>query len=91
MSPLVGGIEIGGGVAIGQPQLLPMIRARTLQLLAGYIPAASARVLETLIVLPFLGKDAGPLGAIAVGERALMASARRGTKSNKNPLLTTIS
>ena len=63
-------IVIGGGVANGQPQLLPMLRARTGALLANYVPAAS-ETLSTIIQAPMLGDDSGPLGTIAIAELAL--------------------
>lgn len=64
-------IVIGGGVVNGQPQLLPLIRARTDALLAGYVPAASGAALERIVTAPGLGTAAGPLGAIALAELSL--------------------
>ena len=64
-------VVIGGGVVNGQPQLLPLIRARTDALLAGYVPAASGAALERMVTAPGLGNDSGPLGAIALAELAL--------------------
>ena len=65
-------IVIGGGVVNGQPQLLPLIRACTDTLLGGYVPAASRAALERIVTEPALGADAGPLGAIALAELALV-------------------
>ena len=60
-------ISIGGGVGMGQPQLLAPIRAHVADLLGGYVdgfdPAA-------FIGPPGLGDLAGPLGAIALAELA---------------------
>lgn len=67
-------IVIGGGVSHGQPQLLPLIRAATGKLLAGYVPALDAAGLERLIRPPSLGAQAGSLGAIAVALDALASA-----------------
>ncbi len=67
-------IVVGGGVGHGQPQLLPLIRAATAGLLAGYVPALDAAGLERLICAPGLGAQAGSLGAIAVALDALAAT-----------------
>ena len=64
-------IALGGGVGIGQPQLLPLIRARTATLLSGYVAGLDATALERLIDHASLGEDAGPLGALALGLEAL--------------------
>lgn len=63
-------ILIGGGVAMGQPQLLPLIRARLAESLGGY--GASARIgsLDDFVRHPALGDRAGPLGALALADRA---------------------
>lgn len=68
-------IIIGGGVVDGQPHLLALIRERTSALLAGYVPAASAGALASIIQAPGLGANAGPLGAIALAELALAGAA----------------
>lgn len=64
-------IVLGGGVGVGQPQLLPMIRDRVAALLAGYLPFADRAALDALIVPAALGGDAGPLGALLLADRAL--------------------
>lgn len=64
-------ILIGGGVALGQPALLPMIRARAAVLLAGFLPPVDEAALEAIVRPPALGADAGPLGAVALGLMAL--------------------
>ena len=64
-------IVIGGGVGQGQPALLPMIHQATARLLGGYLPGHSRAALQTLIVHPQLGADAGVCGALALALRAL--------------------
>jgi fructokinase len=62
-------ILMGGGVIDGQPQLLPRIRAALLKSLAGYgiAPMIAARI-DTFIMAPTLGANAGPLGAILLAQ-----------------------
>jgi fructokinase len=68
-------ILIGGGVAIGQPQMLPMIRARLVASLNGYSTgAAMTDRIETYVVHPQLGSMAGPLGTLALAQSALERS-----------------
>jgi fructokinase len=64
-------IAIGGGVGVGQPQLLPMMRAGLLQRLAGYVGGVDAESVETLVAPACFGDEAGLLGAIALGDLAL--------------------
>ena len=64
-------IVIGGGVGQGQPALLPLIRRATAYELGGYMPGHDLASLETLIVHPKLGADAGVYGAIALAMDAL--------------------
>ena len=61
-------IVLGGGV-MQQAQLFPLIRARVLELLNGYlaVPEIVAGI-EEYIVPPGLGNRAGVLGAIALAE-----------------------
>lgn len=66
-------VLIGGGVGFGRPSLLPMIRAHSVEALAGYLPDVTARSAQEIIVQPGLGADAGPLGALALGADALAA------------------
>jgi len=63
-------ILIGGGVGMGQPHLLPMIRVRTMDILGGYA-AITEQALDDMIRAPGLGELAGPLGAVALGNIAL--------------------
>jgi fructokinase len=65
-------ILIGGGVAVGQPQLLPLIRERLINSLGGYSTGPTiAQHIETYLALPSLGAMAGPLGTIALARHAL--------------------
>lgn len=61
-------ILIGGGVGQGNPGLLPVIRARTIELLNTYVAGIDA---DAIIRSPALGDRAGPLGSIALGLLAL--------------------
>lgn len=61
-------VIVGGGV-LQRPQLLPMIRQRLRELLAGYLdhPLLGADI-DDYLVTPALGDNAGVLGAIALAE-----------------------
>ena len=64
-------IILGGGVP-QQPQLIPLVRSKTLALLANYIQAEE--ILENMdryIVRPGLGSRAGIAGALALAQQAL--------------------
>ncbi len=64
-------IILGGGV-MSQPQLFPLVRARTQALLNGYVQSpAILDAIDDYIVPPGLGNQAGVLGAIALGMAAL--------------------
>ncbi|MEK0317015.1 ROK family protein [Cohnella sp. 56] len=64
-------IILGGGV-MHQPQLFPMVRAEVLKALNGYVSSdALAAGIDTYIVPPGLGDNAGLSGALALGLRAL--------------------
>lgn len=62
-------ILIGGGVG-GRAVLLPHLRAATARMLGGYLAPVTPDRLNRLITAPALGADAGPLGAVALGEIA---------------------
>lgn len=65
-------IAVGGGVIEGQPHLLPRVRKALVRSLAGYYSGAKASAdIETYLTAPELGDLVSPLGAIAVGQRAL--------------------
>lgn len=64
-------IAIGGGIPTARPHLLPRIRGRLAESLAGYgMFGAYAATLDTRVGPPALGEMAGPLGAIAVALEA---------------------
>lgn len=63
-------IVMGGGV-MKQQQLFPLVRARTVEALNGYVEAAQIlEGIEAYIVPPGLGDNAGVLGSLALGIRA---------------------
>jgi fructokinase len=63
-------VILGGGV-MKQPSLLPLVRTRTLELLAGYIVAPElSESLDEYIVGPALGDRSGVLGAIELARLA---------------------
>lgn len=65
-------ILIGGGVAAGQPQLFPLLRARLVESIADYGGVLRlAGPLSAYVAPPALGKKAGPLGALALAARAI--------------------
>jgi fructokinase len=68
-------IVIGGGVT-KQPTVLPLVRRRLHELLAGYFAApalASSEAIDRYIVPPGLGDQAGVLGAIELARVAARA------------------
>ncbi|MBX9795725.1 ROK family protein [Sphingomonas sp.] len=66
-------ILVGGGVGLGAPQLLPMIRAGLARSLAGYGETALIDPLDAYVAAAALGGRAGPLGAMLIGQSALNA------------------
>jgi len=64
-------VLIGGGVGMGQSFLFPLIRDAVGSRLQGYPAEIDGEALDKLIIQPALGNHAGPLGAIALGLRAL--------------------
>lgn len=64
-------IVLGGGVTLGQPHLLPAVRAALHRKNAGYLPDFDEEDLETRVVPAALADGAGPLGVLALAERAL--------------------
>lgn len=64
-------IILGGGV-LSQPGLMPLVRARTLELLQGYVQSpALLKHIDQYIVAPGLGAQAGVLGAFALASQQL--------------------
>lgn len=64
-------IVLGGGVINGVPHVLPRVRERLTASLAGYVCVPGLEPIKRFIVPAALGNDAGPLGAIELGHRAL--------------------
>ncbi|MCU0488618.1 MAG: ROK family protein [Anaerolineales bacterium] len=63
-------IILGGGV-MSQPQVFPLVRAKTLALLNGYVQSpVLLEQIDAYIVPPALANRAGVLGAIALAENA---------------------
>lgn len=70
-------IVVGGGVAMGQgAHLLPRVRELVVAKLGHYLDGVSDATIATMIVPAALGGDAGPIGALLLGERALAAARR---------------
>jgi fructokinase len=63
-------IVVGGGVAMRQPRLLAEAIARVPECLGGYLGALTSDDLSARIVLPELGNDAGPNGALCLARMA---------------------
>lgn len=61
-------IVIGGGVGLGQPHLLEMIRTQVAGKLRGYLPGIDQQTITDMIVPAALGGDAGPLGALLLAD-----------------------
>ncbi|WP_068087671.1 ROK family protein [Novosphingobium rosa] len=66
-------IVIGGGVGLGRPHLLPLVRGRIAGKLGGYLPSLGEAEIAALVVPAALGGDAGPLGTLALADTALPA------------------
>jgi fructokinase len=67
-------IILGGGV-MRQSVLLPLIRRRMRELLAGYIDAPElSEAIDDFVVAPALGERAGLLGAIELARQAVAAA-----------------
>lgn len=64
-------IAVGGGAGLGLAQVPAAAIAQLPELLGGYYPDLDDAALAAMIGPPALGALAGPLGAIAVGMRAL--------------------
>lgn len=67
-------IVMGGGVMVGNPFLFPRIRHALRQSLGGYIAIPEVADVDTYVVAPALGHNAGPLGAIVLGQQALLTT-----------------
>ncbi|MFA5964276.1 MAG: ROK family protein [Sphingomonas sp.] len=69
-------VVMGGGVMTGTPQLFPRIRRKLVDSLGGYGATGLIEPVERFVVPATLGNNAGPLGAIELGNRALAAVSR---------------
>lgn len=67
-------IVVGGGVGVGQPHLLALVRPLMVDKLRGYLPFVTADSIATMVVPAALGGDAGPLGALVLAEHALASA-----------------
>lgn len=67
-------VVMGGGVMTGIPHLLPLIRTKLVESLGGYVAAPDLEPIDAYAVPAALGNNAGPLGAIVLGQRALVAT-----------------
>lgn len=65
-------VVMGGGVMTGIPHLFPRIRGKLLDSLGGYGATGLIEPVEQFVVPAALGNRAGPLGAIELGNRALL-------------------
>jgi fructokinase len=68
-------VVMGGGVMTGIPHLFPRIRRKLLDSLGGYGATGLIEPVEQFVVPAALGNRAGPLGAIELGNRALLRAA----------------
>lgn len=66
---------VGGGVGLGAPWLLDQAIALLPALIGDYYPDLDEAALRRLISAPALGRDSGPLGALALADLALARSA----------------
>jgi len=64
-------VLVGGGVGLGRGALLTSVREQVLAILGGYLPHVTPDTVDSFIMAPALGADAGPLGAVALGLDAL--------------------
>ncbi len=64
-------IVLGGGVLVGNPHLLPRLRAATRSTLNGYVARPELEDMDTFLVPAALGANAGPMGAVVLGQQAL--------------------
>lgn len=61
-------IVFGGGVSLGQKQLLPLVRKAAADSLAGYGASVTFDDLQSRVLPASLGRDAGPIGALILAE-----------------------
>jgi len=78
-------IVVGGGVTMRQPHLLRSAIARLPERLGGYLGTVDAAALQTRIVLPQLGDDAGPNGSLCLARSCTERAIRSGDNSHRSP------
>lgn len=71
-------IVLGGGVLLGNPHLLPRLRAATRLTLNGYVVRPELEDMGTYLVPAALGAGAGSMGAVVLGDQALAERVERG-------------
>lgn len=64
-------IVMGGGVVVGADHLFPRMRAAMGASLGGYVALPEVMLPDSYVVPPALGGNAGPLGAVVLGQQAL--------------------
>lgn len=64
-------IVMGGGVMTGMPHLFPRIRQQLVTSLSSYGATNDIQPVDGFVVPAALGNNAGPLGAVVLGARAL--------------------
>lgn len=64
-------ILIGGGVFVQNDWLFEKLHKKVANHLGGYVAGLDVAALKDIITAPFLGANAGPLGAIALGKAAI--------------------
>jgi fructokinase len=69
-------ILLGGGIILKRPFLLAMIRERLVNRLSGYLPFLTNISAERIIAPAGIGECAGPAGALALAQDALVSSRR---------------
>lgn len=72
-----GRVILGGGIGIGRAFLLGQIRTRVLAELNGYLPHVTPATIDRFIVTAELGEEAGPLGAVSLGQAAYFEGVSR--------------
>jgi fructokinase len=63
-------IVVGGGVGVGQPHLLDLVRGSIVAKLGRYLPGIDDATARQMIVPAALGGDAGPRGALLLADLA---------------------
>lgn len=64
-------VVMGGGVMVGSSHLFPRVRAAMTASLGGYVALPEVSLVDSYVVPPALGGNAGPLGAVVLGAQSL--------------------